>query len=96
MKIILREKVGGRFLSKSGDWIPYSGNVWEFSSASEAIKYCVATKTWNVDLILRFWQFGEPVDFPLEDASFAVAQIPPLPSMHRRNAAPTERGSVCG
>lgn len=93
MKILIQDKSNRRFLSKTGNWEAQSDNSWEFDNPSEAIKYCVVAKTWNVDLVLRFRQLGEAVDFPLEDASFAVAQMP-ITAMAPRWQDPSAEYSV--
>ena len=72
MKILLRKMGSGLILSRTGDWESYANAAWEFNSAADAIKHCVTTKTWEVEIVLRFRQFGETMDIPLQEASFSV------------------------
>ena len=72
MKFLLQQKATGLFLSRSLDWEFDPGEAREFQSAADAIKYCVATDTWEVDLVLRFPHPTATIDVPLQDASFSV------------------------
>lgn len=90
LRLLLQDKTTRRFLSKSGIWSDDFDGAWEFESPSEAIKFCVATRTWNADIILRFRRFGETVDFPLDDTSFALAQVRSAAAKPRSQASRNE------
>lgn len=73
MRILLQHIHTGAILGRTNRWEPDTANAREFRSVAEAIAYCTANDSTDVEFILRFRQAGECIDVPLQAASFAVA-----------------------
>ncbi len=87
MKILLQHKETKLFLTRTGQWEREPALAWEFDSAAEAFKWCVEMKVSEVSIILRFRQFGQWVDVPLEAGSFCTDG--PLPAVLQPLSAST-------
>ena len=53
MKYVLRSQLNGRYLKRSGVWVPRLDDAITFSDAGEAREFCQAHHLENVQLIQR-------------------------------------------
>ena len=53
MKYVLRSQLNGRYLKRSGVWVPRLDDAITFNDAGEAREFCQAHRIENVQLIQR-------------------------------------------
>lgn len=53
MKYVLRSQLNGRYLKRSGVWVPRLDDAMTFGDATEAREFCQAHRLENVQLMQR-------------------------------------------